>query len=107
MKAICSNNFFVVSRQKACIKNITEPDLPENKSSGKRDATIVSCSFRTAPKSANLFSLHLQKIRILASGVSRLVYCLRRTLTFNACPSIWGLTPAPSGWGFTFHGINQ
>jgi len=81
MKAICSNIFFVVNGQKACIKNITEPDLPENTQSGKDCATIVSCRFRTAPKSANLLSLPIQQILILASSV--LFIRLRRALTLT------------------------
>jgi hypothetical protein len=101
MKAICSNNFFVVSRQKACIKNITEPDLPENKLSGKNSATIISCNPGSLPKPENLFSLSLHQIKILASSFSRLVYPPQAAPYFNR------FTPAPSGWGFTNNEINQ
>ena len=82
-KIKCLNSKFVfpASRQKSCNNTKTGLDFEGCKSSVKRDAIIDSCNPGNAPEPSNLFSLHLQKIKILASGV--LFIRLRRTLTFN------------------------
>ena len=81
IKWLNSKFVFLVSRQKACINTKAGLDFEECKSSVKRDATIVSCNPGTAPKPAILFSLLLQQILILASGV--LFIRLRRALTLT------------------------
>ena len=75
-KIKCLNSKFVfpASRQKSCNNTKIGLDFEGCKSSGKRDATTVSCSFRTAPKSANLFSLPLQQINTLSFHFLRLTF---------------------------------
>jgi len=101
MKAIWTS-FFVVSRQKACIKNITEPDLPENKSSGKSSATIISCDPGSLPKPENLFSLLFHQIKILASDVLFFRLRLPLTLTVSRLPLNLGSHACPLRVGFHF-----